>query len=150
SVGASVSYTSASAAAEPAAAAISARTAVSSGCWRKWRVSDQRPSASSNAAAATSSASKLSVMASLTLRAVAASVASRASLVATGGEGGCMFRSFYLVPELIQRALGRIHTTINTITRRPFTRSSTTDRSASTGYRQAIHKLRGSFCTDLS
>ena len=132
-VGASVSNTSASAAAEPAAAAISARTAASSGRWPKWRVSDQRPSASSNAAAATSSALKLSVTASLTRRAVAASMASRASVVATGGEGG---RGSILLsrPELIH-ACGCPD----------FTRSPTGDRSASTGDHQAIHKLRARF-----
>ena len=57
SVGASVSNASPCAAAAPATDAICARTAASSGRSRKWMASDQRPSGSSNAETATSSAS---------------------------------------------------------------------------------------------
>src|SRR5437870_4641635 len=81
SVGASVSKLSAWAAAVPAADAISARTALASGCWRKWRASDQCPDASSKAATAISSAAGLPASASAIFCTVVASLESRATTV---------------------------------------------------------------------
>src|SRR6516165_10059923 len=105
SVGASVSNTSAWAAALPAADAINARTAASSGRWRKWMASDQRPGASSKAEAANCSASKLSASASAMFCAVEASLESRATTVAMG-EGSGMAQLLRPIPD-IRRRLSR-------------------------------------------
>jgi hypothetical protein len=89
----------ASAAARPTADAISARTAASSGGWRKWMASDQRPGASSKAEVANSSASKLSASASAIFRAVEASLESRATTVAMGEGSGIARLSFVPSPD---------------------------------------------------
>src|SRR5262245_27719092 len=105
SVGASVANTSAWAAALPAADAINARTIASSGRWRKWMASDQRPGASSKAEAANCSAARLSASASTIFCAVEASLESRATTVAMG-EGSGMAQLLRPIPD-IRRRLSR-------------------------------------------
>ena len=114
SVGASVSNANARAASAPAADSTRARTAASSGRSRKCTASDQRPSGSSNAEAATCSPSKVSASASPILRAAAWSVERRATAV---GEGSGIAQFFPFIPD--------IHRRLSTVWGRQFTGQST-------------------------
>src|SRR5262245_38497395 len=84
SCGVVASNASALAASAPAARATSARTAVSFGGWRKWMATAHRPSPSWLMPATVSNASKLSATRSTIRAAVAWSVASRATVLASG------------------------------------------------------------------
>src|SRR5262245_14357780 len=88
SLAAVVSNTSALAASGPAASPMSARTAVSFGGSRKWMATVQRSGPSSLAPTAVESWSKLSATTSMRRRAVAASVASRAAVLASDRSAG--------------------------------------------------------------
>src|SRR5262249_57243292 len=86
----------------PAADAMNARTAASSGRWRKWMASDQRRGPSSKAEEANCSASKLSASASAIFSAVEASLESRATTVAMG-EGSGMAQLLRPTPDIHRR-----------------------------------------------